>query len=194
MKKIFILMAHPNMGTLTAALADAYERGALSAGYEVRRQNLGEMQFDPILHKGYKVIQELEPDLATFQDNVRWADHLVFLYPNWWGTMPALLKGLIDRVWLPGFAFRFHKTGPMKGMLWTPLLAGKTARIIICSNTMGAIQLLLFGDFTNELRRAIFGFAGIRARVTDFSPSEKASDKKHAEWLAQVEQMGRRAI
>jgi putative NADPH-quinone reductase len=191
MKKIFILMAHPNKATLTGALANAYEKGALSAGHEVRRQNLGEMQFDPILHKGYKVIQELEPDLQTFQDNVRWADHLVFLYPNWWGTMPALLKGLIDRTWLPGFAFRFHKTGPMKGLMWEPLLKGKTARIVICANTLGLFQRLLFGDFTNELRRATLGFAGIRTRVSDFSPSEKASDATRAKWLAQVGLMGK---
>jgi putative NADPH-quinone reductase len=191
--KIFIVMAHPNMGTLTAALADAYEKGALVGGHEVRRQNLGEMQFDPVLHKGYKAIQELEPDLKTFQDNVRWADHLVFLYPNWWGTMPSLLKGLIDRVWLPGFAFRFHKTGPMKGMMWTPLLKGKTARIIICANTMGLIQRVLFGDFTNELRRATLGFAGISARVTDFSPSEHASDATRARWLQKAQDMGQRA-
>lgn len=192
--KIFILLAHPNMGTLTSAFADAYEKGALAGGHEVRRLNIGEMQFDPILHKGYKAIQELEPDLKSFQENVKWADHLVFLYPNWWGTMPALLKGLIDRAWLPGFAFRFHKEGPMKGMLWTPLLKGKTARIVISANTLGLLQRILFGDFTNELRRATLGFAGINARVSNFTPSEKASDETRARWLRELEGMGRRGI
>jgi putative NADPH-quinone reductase len=190
--KIFILMAHPNMGTLTSAFADAYEKGALAAGHEVRRQNLGEMQFDPILHKGYKVIQELEPDLKTFQDDVRWADHLVFIYPNWWGTMPSLLKGLIDRTWLPGFAFRFHKTGLMKGVMWEPLLKGKTARIIILANTHPWLAHFFFGDFTNELKRATLAFSGVRARVTCLTPSEHASDAKRARWFREVEQLGRR--
>lgn len=191
--KIFIIMAHPNTGTLTSALADAYEKGALSGGHEVRRQNLGELKFDPILHKGYQVIQELEPDLKTFQENVKWADHLVFLYPNWWGTMPSLLKGLIDRAWLPGFAFRFHKTGLMKGLMWTPLLTGKTARIVILANTHPLMAHLLFGDFTNELKRATLGFAGIHARVMCFTPSEKATEGRRAEWLQTMERLGTRA-
>ena len=69
-KKISILVGHPDEEpTLTAKLADSYEAGAVAADHEVRRMNIGEMHFDPILHRGYKVIQELEPDLKTFQEN-----------------------------------------------------------------------------------------------------------------------------
>lgn len=189
MKKIYILQGNPDTHTLTQALADAYEAGALEAGYEVRRQNIAEMQFDPILHRGYKVIQELEPDLKTFQANVRWADHLVVLYPNWWCTMPALLKGLFDRAWLPGFAFKFYDNG----LGWHQLLKGKTARVVICAASPALLIRVLFGDFTNELARATLGFAGIRTRVTVFSPSEKASDQRRAAWIAQVKGMGNRA-
>lgn len=193
-KRIFILLAHPNAtGTLTASFADRYERAALDRGHEVRRVNLGELAFDPVLHKGYKEIQSLEPDLVTFQENVIWADHLVILYPNWWGTMPALLKGLIDRAWLPGFAFRFHKTGPMKGLLWDPLLKGRTARIIILANTHSLIAHFFFGDFTNELSRATLGFAGVRTRVSVFAPSEKASAATRDRWLRAVARMGAHA-
>lgn len=189
MKKIFILVGHPDPHSLTAAFADHYEAGALKAGHEVRRMNLGDIEFDPILHKGYKVIQELEPDLKTFQANVRWADHLVILYPNWWGTMPAVLKGLFDRAWLPGFAFRMYKNG----MGWQKLLTGKTARVIILANTNPVLSYTLFGDFTNELERATLAFSGIRSRCHVFSPSEKASEKKRAAWLRQMERMGGKA-
>jgi len=182
-------MGHPDTDSLTAAFADHYEQGALAAGHEVRRMNLGDMHFDPILHKGYKVIQELEPDLESFQENVRWADHLVMLYPNWWGTMPALLKGLLDRAWLPGFAFRMRKDG----VGWHKLLSGKTARVVILANSNPMLAYALFGDFTNELERATLAFSGIRSRCHVFSPSEKASEKKLKRWFKQMERLGARA-
>lgn len=190
-KKIFILMGNPDTDSRTGKVADAYELGALEAGHEVRRQNIGDMRFDPILHKGYKVIQELEPDLKTFQEDIRWADHLVFLYPNWWSTMPALLKGLIDRAWLPGFAFHFHK----KDSFWDALLKGKSARIIILANTPPFANWFLFGEFTNELSRATLAFAGISpVSVTVFAPSEKASEKKWVKWLAKARKMGAKSL
>src|SRR6185437_3622120 len=67
--RIFILLGHTDHETLSGAMADTYEREARASGHEVRRMNIGEMQFDPILHKGYKVIQQLEQDLKTFQEN-----------------------------------------------------------------------------------------------------------------------------
>ncbi len=162
-KRIFILLGHPDDDSFNATLAMEYERGALSAGHEVRRMNLGDMKFDPILRHGYRTIQELEPDLKMFQENVNWCEHLVIFYPTWWSTMPALLKGIFDRTWLPGFAFKF--TGDFT---WKKLQKGKTARVIVTSDNIPFAQWLLFGDTTNEIARAILGFAGFRVRVKKF--------------------------
>ena len=155
-KKIFILLGHPDNDSLNFTLANEYERGALENGHEVRRMNIGEMKFDPILHNGYRLVQELEPDLVSFQENVRWADHFVIFYPSWWSTMPAMLKGLFDRVWLPGFAYRFVGGG----YWWKQLMKGKSAAMFITSDTAPIIQRIIFGDTTNELRKGILWFAG----------------------------------
>ncbi len=155
MKKIFILLGHPDNDSFNYTLASEYQRGAEEAGHEVRRMNIGEMKFDPILHHGYRIIQELEPDLLSFQENVRWCDHFVVFYPSWWSTMPALLKGLIDRAWIPGFAYKF--TGEFT---WIKLLKGRSARMIVTSDTIPLAQRLIFGDTTNELRNGALWFAG----------------------------------
>ncbi|KND49000.1 MAG: NADPH-dependent FMN reductase [Parcubacteria bacterium C7867-005] len=156
-KKIFILLGHPDEDSLNSTLANEYERGATEAGHEVRRMNIGDMQFDPILHHGYRLRQELEPDLLSFQENVRWSDHFVIFYPSWWSTMPALLKGLFDRVWLPGFAYNFVSGGYM----WKRLLKGKSAAMVITSDTAPIIQRIIFGDTTNELKKGILWFSGL---------------------------------
>lgn len=185
--KIFILLGHSDTETLSGAFADTYEEAASAAGHEVRRQNIGEMHFDPVLHQGYKAIQELEPDLKDFQENVRWAEHIVIVFPVWWSGMPALLKGLFDRAWLPHYAFNFAH----HGLMWTKLLKGRTARIISSANASPWLLRFMYGPPTAMLELAILRFAGIRAKTTLFGPSERASDRKKERWFKKVEKLGR---
>lgn len=188
MKKIYILMGNPDKdGTLTNALADAYEHAARAAGHEVRRANIGDLEFDPILHKGYKVIQELEPDLKQVQEDMKWADHFVLLYPVWWSAMPALLKGMFDRIWLPGFAFHFWKNG----MGWDSMLKGKTARVITLSKLPPFFIRLVFGDFTNEIDYATLGMSGYKVRMTQFGNSETTNATTRAKFVKKVEALAR---
>lgn len=124
--RILIINGNPQRESLSNAICSTYEKAALESAHKVRSVEVRKMTFDPILHEGYHQIQALESDLLRFQQDVLWADHLVFVYPTWWGGMPAILKGLIDRSFLPGFAFQYHEKGPF----WDKLLKGRSAHII----------------------------------------------------------------
>jgi len=189
-KKIFILLGHENKETLSGALASAYQTGANESGHEVRRMNIGDMKFDPLLHKGYKEIQELEPDLKLFQENITWADHIVIVHPIWWATIPAILKGLFERAWLPGFAYRYVKNN----MTWKRLLKGKTGRLIILQNSPPFIADILFGNYSSILKSAVLRFAGIwPVRVTRFYRSEHTSPERGEKLKKKIVTLGRQA-
>lgn len=190
-KKIVVICGHPNTDSLTGSMIDHYQIAAEEVGHTVRRFNLDEMNFDPILHKGYREIQQLEPDLIEFQNAISECDHVVIGYPNWWCTMPALLKGLFDRVWLPGFAFNFNTETKQT----EKHLTGKTARVYILSGTHSPFKTWWkFGDYTNEIQYGILEFAGIRTQVTTYGPCEYVSDKCRDKWIREVDAHGKRGV
>ncbi len=190
-KNVLLICGHPDKDTFTGTLLDHYQAGAEDAGHTVVRVNLGDLQFDPILHKGYKEIQHLEPDLLDLQEKFRVADHIVIAYPNWWCAMPALLKGLFDRMWLPGFAFNFNK----ETKKIEQHLKGKTARVINLSGTHSPFMLWWkYGDYWNEIQHGILEFAGIRTEVSFMGPCDKVDDSARGKWLKDMERLGKKAI
>ena len=188
-KKIFILVGHPDAESFNRDLAYSYAEGARGKGHEVRIKNLSELKFDPILHRGYREIQELEPDLKAVQEDIRWCDHFVIFYPSWWSTMPALLKGFFDRVWLPGFAFKFHKNG----LWWDGLLKGRSARVFVTSDAPPLFTRIIFGDTTNEIRKGILWFSGLSVSVKKIGPLKRISEEKKQKWLNKVKSWGSKA-
>jgi NAD(P)H dehydrogenase (quinone) len=185
--RIFILLGHPDKETLSGEFATAYEQAAIKAGHEVKRLNIGDLTFDPILHKGYKVIQAYEPDIVAVQENITWCEHFVLVYPNWWGSMPAMLKGFWDRAFMPHFAFRMHKDH----FGWDKLLKGRTSRVIVLTGNPPFLDWLAFGDYTATIRRSILEFAGISTKVSSFGPSENISPEKKARWEKKIAQFAR---
>ena len=175
-QNILVILGHPDADSFCGALATAYIQGAKRADAEVRELRVGNLTFDPVLWKGYHQIQPLEPDLAEAQNLIEWARHLVFVYPTWWGAIPALLKGFIDRTFLPGFAFKYRENSP----LWDKLLTGRTAHLIVTMDTPPWYYRWIFRQpGHNQMKRTILGFCGIKVvKISRFGPIKGSSPEK----------------
>ena len=189
-KNIAIIMGHPDSGSFCSALAASYEKGAAGQGASVRTIDLSRITFDPNLKHGYHKRTELENDLVAAQETIRWADHLVFVYPTWWGTMPALLKGFIDRVFLPGFAFKYRKDS----VFWDKLLAGKSARLIVTMDTPLWYNRFVYGKPGHRaMKIATLQFCGIKpVKITEIGSLRTTTEQTRHRWLAKIEKMGSR--
>lgn len=191
MTRITLLDGHPDAQSLCAALAGSYARGAASGGHDVRRIAVRDLRFDPVLHGGYRVRQELEPDLRAAQATIEWCQHLVVVLPIWWGSMPALLKGFFDRAFLPGWAFRYRERGPY----WDRLLAGRSARLIATSDAPALYNWVAYRNApTAATRRTILRFCGFDpVRVTALGGIRQLGAARRGRLLTKVEALGRRA-
>lgn len=191
-KKILIIQGHPNKDSLSNRILEIYREGAMDSGAVVETLILRDLDFQPILFLGYKRTEALEPDILRAQELVSWADHIVFIYPNWWGTYPALFKGFIDKLLWPGFAFSY---GNSRGH-HDRLLKGKSARVFV---TMDSSRWTYFvmqrAPGHLAMRGATLGFVGLSpVRFTTFSRIRLASAGKIARWNALVKKLGRAMI
>lgn len=189
MKKIVIIQGHPYTESFNAALAAAYKQGALATGAEVREIIIADLKFNPSLQYGFSKRMELEPDLLKAWDDLQWADHQVWVHPVWWGGLPAVTKGFVDRLFLPGMAFKYRENS----VWWDKLLSSKTAHIITTLDQPRWYYWLAFGaPSVNQLKKSILGFCGVNVQKTTYvGPIRKSTDAFRQKQLQTVEQMGR---
>ena len=183
-KNIAVILGSTDEGSFCASIANEYIKAAERAGHSIKYFKLGEIEFDPILRNGYKKRQELEPGLAEIQKAILWANHIVLVYPIWWGSLPAILKGMFDRVFLPGYAFKYRENS----QLWDKLLKGRSAHAITTMDTPPwYFKLVYCSPAHHQLRRTILGFSGINpVKITSFGPVRYSSESKRAKWLDKV--------
>ncbi|TGM73050.1 flavodoxin family protein [Leptospira mtsangambouensis] len=186
-RNILVILGHPNPNSLCAHLAETYVNSAKQSGHTVNYLKLAELNFDYNLYMGHKKdsSQTLEPDLIRSQKLITDANHLVFVFPSWWASMPAVLKAWIDRVFLPGFSFKYRKNSPLP----EKLLLGKTARIFVTMdapswyykwfNKSPGVQLLKFGTLE---------FCGVSpVKVTIFGQVRTRKQSDFLKWTKDVE-------
>lgn len=179
----------PGPETLTDALCDAYQAGA-AAHAEVTRLELRQLSFDPILHRGYAATQPLEPDLAAAAAAITAAHHVTWFFPCWWNAPPALVKGFIDRVFTPGFAFRYTP----ESALPQKLLAGRSARLVTSMDSPWWWHRLVNRSALHvQFLRSTLGFVGFAPlRSSTVYGARTLTAKARARAIEQARQAGRR--
>ena len=188
MKNILIINGHPNKNSLNFALAEAYFKGSEASGAKVSIIHVSDLDFSINLKYGYQQRTELEPDLLNSLDLIRQADHLVWVHPVWWGGMPAIMKGFIDRLFLPGIAFQYHENS----IWWDKLLKGKTARIITTLDQPSWYYRLAFGrPSVNQLKKSVLEFCGVKpVKVTHIGVVKTSSEAMRKDWINKIYKLG----
>ena len=189
-KRIAIIQGHPDATArhFCHALADEYAKGAEDGGHDVMRIEVATLDF-PLLRTKQDFEKGQPPEaIRRAQDVVAWADHLVIIYPLWLGSMPALLKGFLEQVLRPGFAFEYAQSGGMA----KKLLTGKSARIVV---TMGmpafVYRWVFFAHSLKSLTRNTLWFCGIGpVKSTIIGSIEGLSERQRNNWLDEIRGLG----
>ncbi|MEJ7931435.1 NAD(P)H-dependent oxidoreductase [Ramlibacter sp. AN1015] len=193
-KRILLIQGHPDPDPKRFAqgLAQAYADGARDAGHELRWCRLAELEF-PLLRSQSEWEQgELPPGLRQSQQDIAWAEHIVIFFPLWLGDMPALLKGFLEQVARPGFAFK-RKEGSTA--FTEKALGGRSARVVV---TMGMPAIVYRWYFrahsVKSLERNILGFVGIApVRETLIGMVGTLDAEGAQKWLRRLGKLGREA-
>jgi putative NADPH-quinone reductase len=189
MKKILLINGHPNGGSFNFALYESYKKGAIASGAELKEIIIKDLNFNPNLQFGYQERTELEPDLLNAWEKIQWAEHMVWFHPVWWGGLPAISKGFVDRLFLPGFAFKYKDNS----VWWDKLLSGKTAHIITTLDQPSWYYRLAFGrPSVNQLKKSILEFCGVKpVKVTYVGPIRNSELATRTKYLEKVELLGK---
>jgi putative NADPH-quinone reductase len=189
-QRIVLIQGHPDAVTrhLGHALEDAYAQGAEAAGHAVRRVPVALIDFPLLRSQQAWQEGELPSALVQAQADIAWAQHIVLFFPLWLGDMPAVLKGFLEQVARPGFAFKPDGDNPFarKG------LTGRSARVVV---TMGMPALLYRWYFrahsVKNLERNILGFVGISpVNETLIGMVDKLGDAGVQKWMDKLRKLG----
>lgn len=191
-KRITLLQGHPSrqLKHLCHALADAYADAAKQAGHEVRRIEVGQLEFPAVRSaEEWKSAATLPAALRESQEAIAWAEHLVIVFPLWTGTMPAHLKAFFEQVARPGAAFVPKPAGGLR-----PAWTNKSARVVVTMGMPALFYRLIFGaQGVRFLRRGLLGMCGIGPMRATYIGSVDGKKFSGAKWLEEMRALGRAA-
>ena len=173
---ILVINGHPDKKSFSTAIFNKVIDNLDNEKHEIETLNLADMKFDPVLRFGYRERMVEDAEITRSQELIQWADHLIFIYPIWWSSMPSLMKGWIDRVFTPGVAYSSNHKGIfilnfITGRQFKKLLKGKTADIITTSQGPSWWYKIFSGIISVPdsyrvavLKNAVLNHCGIKTR------------------------------
>jgi putative NADPH-quinone reductase len=192
-RNILVIQGHPDASAphLAHALADAYADGARGAGHAVRAIDVAALDFPLLRSQRDWEHGTLPSALEPAQEAIAWAQHIVIFFPLWLGDMPALLKGFLEQVARPGFAFTRDAPSPFRAKG----LTGRSARVVVTMGMPASIYRWVFrAHSVKSLERNILGFVGIAPVHETLIGAVANMDAKTAQaWMKQLRRLGARA-
>lgn len=181
MAKIFVIECNPKEHSSKDAYVQAYIEESKTKGHDVRVVNLYNLNVEYLKFSGEKPDNTLTPELKEAQDNILWADQIVFVYSIWWFGIPAILKGFIDKTFREGVVAKLGKYGP------EPLLKGKTA-VIMQSYDMPCFGMKMLGDIPMKWWKVVLTkWCGVKiVKRFDFEMISSVSEKRKQKWIKDV--------
>ena len=190
MKKVLIITAHPSTKGFTHRIANAFKDGATSKGNEVEILDLykTEHQIPFLSFEEKKDMMNLSPAVVAIQAKMNWADSVVWVHPLWWMGAPAIMKNMIDSVFMPHFAYKY--TGPGQRV---KLLKGKDAYVFITCDGSNLTYSLLGMPFRVIWQLCTLWFCGFKNKSFKvFDKSLFKTEEHRLKFLAKIKKIGER--
>ncbi len=186
--RIHLIIDHPNPDSFNHKIMNAFIEGVDKSKHDLDILDLNADQFNPVMNleelKGYSQGEYIDPKVKEYQQRLKSANYLVLFFPIWWIVMPARLKGWLDKVLLPGFAFT-------KGDDPKPLLTNIQSAAIF--TTTAVSDMTHREGFNNALDwvlcKGTLDFIGVNnSQWLNFGETGIVSYEKHQDWLRQVKE------
>lgn len=185
-----IVFNHPNEGSYCNAILNAVTTGLQKANHEIDLMHLDNDGFNPAMSKAdlkaFVKHKPIDAQVTDYNNRLKKADHLIFIFPIWWDLMPAMTKGFIDRVLSPGVVYDHHP----RGFGLVPLLKKlKSVTIITTMNKPKIMYSLLIGNLIRKaMLRSVFKTMGYKnLHWISFTSVKSVSQEKRAKWLTKLE-------
>lgn len=189
-RRILLINGHPDPRPerFCAALADSYAAGAADGGHQLRRIEVGAQNY-PLIRTAEEFEGTAEPpDIIVAQEQIRWAEHLIFIYPLWLGEQPAVLKGFIEQVFRYGFAISKADDGRFPERL----LSGRTAHLVVTMGMPGPVFRWWFGAHSvRALELSVLRLSGITPTRRTLVGMVEGSRDRRAKYLRRLHDDGR---
>ncbi len=188
MKQILIINGHPRKDSFNFVIAETYKKSAIRTGVSVKVLNVIDLEFEAFQTK-FKDY-DAPKDIINARGLIAEADHIVWVYPIWWYSMPAILKAFIEQTFVSGFAFEYLKSD--KILKWNKLLKNKTFSIISTMDAPPLFYKTIIKDAGGKFLKESMKFCGMKFKSRIYFGSVKlSSEEQRKKWLTKIEIAGK---